>query len=169
MIRAAILTLCLAGALAGCGASSSKSSFSASSATITAPTKPAPAMRPAPAKRPKPIVKIVHSQYGQILADNRGQAFYAFAKENSGRSQCYGACATRWPPVLAKGKLAAGPGAQTRLLGSTRRTDGRLQLTYAGHPLYYYDADRPGRVLCQGAEEFGGLWLVVRGSGQPVR
>ena len=115
------------------------------------------------------MVKVVHSQYGPVLADKRGQAFYVFAKEDTSRSQCYGECATRWPPVLGKGKLVAGSGAHGRLLGTTRRTDGKLQLTYGGHPLYYYDVDRPGRILCQGAEEFGGLWLVVRGSGQPVR
>lgn len=114
-------------------------------------------------------MKVVHSQYGPILADKRGQALYAFSKEHTSRSQCYGDCATRWPPVLAIGKLVTGSGAPGRLLGTTRRTDGKLQLTYGGHPLYYYDADRPGRILCQGAEEFGGLWLVVRGSGQPVR
>jgi predicted lipoprotein with Yx(FWY)xxD motif len=111
---------------------------------------------------------VVSSQYGHILADRRGQAFYLFAKEHSGRSQCYGACATTWPPVLAKGTPAAGQGAESRLLGNTRRRDGKLQLTYAGHPIYYYAGDSPGRVLCQGANEFGGLWLVLQPSGQPV-
>jgi predicted lipoprotein with Yx(FWY)xxD motif len=70
--------------------------------------------------------------------------------------------------VVVKGKPQARPGAQSRLLGTTRRSDGRLQLTYGGHPLYYYDADSPGRVLCQGVSEFGGLWLVVRSNGTPL-
>ena len=81
-------------------------------------------------------VKVVQSQYGSVLADKRGQAFYAFGKDSGARSQCYGACASRWPPALAKGKLVAGAGAHARLLGRTRRGDGRLQLTYAGHPLF---------------------------------
>ena len=51
---------------------------------------------------------------------------------------------------------------------TTRRTDGKLQLTYAGHPMYYYAGDAPGRILCQGVTEFGGLWLVVRASGKAV-
>jgi predicted lipoprotein with Yx(FWY)xxD motif len=113
-------------------------------------------------------VKIVASQYGRILADNRGQALYLFGKESSTQPRCYGDCAVRWPPVIAKGEPAAGPGAVARLLGTTRRRDGRLQLTYAGHPVYYYVEDSPGRVLCQNVNEFGGQWLIVRPSGRPV-
>jgi predicted lipoprotein with Yx(FWY)xxD motif len=70
--------------------------------------------------------------------------------------------------VLADGTPRAGPGADGRLLGASRRTDGKMQLTYAGHPMYYYAGDAPGRILCQGVNEFGGLWLVVRPSGKPV-
>jgi predicted lipoprotein with Yx(FWY)xxD motif len=113
-------------------------------------------------------VKVVSSQYGPVLADRRGQAFYLFASEKTARSRCYGACEQRWPAVLARGRPRAGPGAKSRLLGTTRRTDGRLQLTYAGHPMYYYLGDAPGRILCQGVDEFGGLWLVVRSNGKPV-
>jgi predicted lipoprotein with Yx(FWY)xxD motif len=70
--------------------------------------------------------------------------------------------------VLATGTPRAGPGGQSRLVGTTRRSDGKFQLTYAGHPMYYYDGDAPGRILCQGVTEFGGLWLVVRPNGKPV-
>ena len=113
-------------------------------------------------------MKVVSSQYGPVVADRRGEAFYLFASEKSSRSRCYGACMERWPPVLANGTPRAGPGSHPRLLGTTRRTDGKVQLTYAGHPMYYYAGDAPGRILCQGVEEFGGLWLVVRPSGKPV-
>jgi predicted lipoprotein with Yx(FWY)xxD motif len=65
--------------------------------------------------------------------------------------------------------LAPGRGASRSLLGTTRRRDGTRQLTYAGRPLYYYAADPVGQVLCQNVREFGGLWLVVRGSGALVR
>ncbi|MGZ4184258.1 MAG: COG4315 family predicted lipoprotein [Solirubrobacteraceae bacterium] len=113
-------------------------------------------------------MKVVNSQYGRVLADGRGQAFYLFASEKTRRSRCYGACEQRWPPVLARGTPRAGPGGRSGLLGTTRRTDGHMQLTYAGHPMYYYDGDAPGRILCQGVNEFGGLWLVVRPNGKPV-
>jgi predicted lipoprotein with Yx(FWY)xxD motif len=162
--------------VAGCGGQANKGSESGATAnaasTTPANTSAAASTTPAATKhrgRAKGTkVKVVRSQYGPVVADGRGQAFYLFASEKSGRSQCYGACAQRWPPVLANGKPRAGPGGKSRLLGTTRRTDGKVQLTYGGHPMYYYDGDAPGRILCQGVNEFGGLWLVVRSNGKPV-
>ena len=113
-------------------------------------------------------IRVVDSQYGSILAARRGQAVYLFDKETSPRSRCYGACARAWPPVLTKGRPVAGRGAKSSLLGTTRRRDGRRQVTYGGRPLYFYVADAPGRVLCHDVEEFGGTWLVLRSSGRPV-
>ena len=115
-------------------------------------------------------VAVRSSAYGPILFDGRGKALYVFTKDRPGKSLCSGACAVRWPPFLVGGKVAVGRGAMARLLGTIRRADGTRQVAYAGRPLYYYVGDRkPGQVLCQGASEFGGLWLVVRGSGKPVR
>jgi hypothetical protein len=75
----------------------------------------------------------------------------------------------RSPDVVAKRPLAAGSGTGDRL-GAVRRADGRLQVTYAGHPLYYYVGDRrPGQVLCQAVVEFGGTWYVVAPNGQAIR
>jgi predicted lipoprotein with Yx(FWY)xxD motif len=164
--------------LAGCGGGDLQSSETAStSATDAAAREPTRARTDQAAKSPRvarakqakgTTVKVVGSQYGPIVSDGRGQAFYAFARETSSRSRCYGACAQRWPPVITKGRPRAGPGGHKRLLGTTRRADGRLQVTYSGHPMYYYLGDAPGRILCQGVNEFGGLWLVVRASGKPV-
>jgi predicted lipoprotein with Yx(FWY)xxD motif len=70
--------------------------------------------------------------------------------------------------VLTKGRPVAGKGAKASLLGTTRRRDGKKQVTYDGQPLYYYVADAPGRVLCHDVEEFGGTWLVLRSSGKAV-
>jgi predicted lipoprotein with Yx(FWY)xxD motif len=113
-------------------------------------------------------IKAIDSQFGTILGDGRGQAIYVFDKEQSGRSECYGDCARAWPPVLAKGRPVAGRGVRKRLLGTTRRRNGKRQVTYDGHPLYYYVDDGPGRVLCHNVVEFGGLWLVVRPDGTPA-
>lgn len=113
-------------------------------------------------------IKAVGSEYGRVVADRRGEAFYLFDKEKGRRSQCYGACAQAWPPVLTKGKPRAGKGVKARLLGTTRRKNGKLQVTYKGHPLYYYVDDSPGTILCQNVAEFGGLWLVVKPNGNPV-
>jgi predicted lipoprotein with Yx(FWY)xxD motif len=114
-------------------------------------------------------VTVQGSKYGRILFDGRGFVLYAFTHDQRNRSTCSGACATAWPPYLVKRAPAARSVAKTRLLGTTRRSDGTRQLTYAGRPLYYYVGDRkPGQILCQGVKEFGGLWQVVRPSGVPV-
>jgi predicted lipoprotein with Yx(FWY)xxD motif len=88
----------------------------------------------------------------------------------SAASTCYGACAAAWPPyVIAKRPSNAAREAHARLVGSVRRRDGRLQLRYAGHPVYYYVGDRrPGQVLCQAVPEFGGTWYVVAPSGNAI-
>jgi predicted lipoprotein with Yx(FWY)xxD motif len=114
------------------------------------------------------VVKVVSSDYGPVVADRKGEAFYLFDKENSKKSECYGDCATAWPPLLTKGAPRAGKGAKQKLLGTTKRRNGKLQVTYAGHPLYYYKDDTPGNILCQNVDEFGGLWLVVKPNGKPV-
>jgi predicted lipoprotein with Yx(FWY)xxD motif len=110
------------------------------------------------------------SPYGRVLFDGRGYVLYAFTRDAKGRSACYGACAKAWPVYYAKGALRAGNGAKGSLLGTTRRRDGRRQITYAGRPLYYYVGDtKAGQIRCQNVTEFGGTWLVVRPSGKLVR
>ena len=118
----------------------------------------------------RPTVKTGSSQYGRMVFDGRGFALYAFTRDRRGPSRCYGACARAWPPYIVKSALRAGPGTKRSLLGTVRRRDGRRQLTYAGRPLYYYVGEkRPGQVLCQNVSEYGGLWLIVRGTGRLVR
>ena len=115
-------------------------------------------------------VKAATSRFGQILFDGRGFVLYGFTRDPRGRSVCSGACAQAWPPYIVASKPAAGAGVNAKLLGTTRRADGKLQATYAGKPLYYYVGDRkPGQILCQNVQEFGGLWLVVRPNGLLVR
>jgi predicted lipoprotein with Yx(FWY)xxD motif len=114
-------------------------------------------------------IKVADSQYGPILFDSSNQAIYLFDKENSATSQCYGACAEAWPPVLTKGEPRDGDGVDAKLLGTTERDDGAVQVTYNDQPLYYYVEDPPGEVLCHNVEEFGGLWLVVESGGEAVQ
>jgi predicted lipoprotein with Yx(FWY)xxD motif len=122
----------------------------------------------AAAKGPK--LRLVDSNYGSILANGRGRALYLFTADRGKQSNCSGDCATAWPPYIVKSKPIAGRGVNSGKIGTTRRTDGRLQVTYAGRPLYYYIQDNePGEVLCQAVSEFGGLWYVVRSSGKAVR
>jgi predicted lipoprotein with Yx(FWY)xxD motif len=124
----------------------------------------------APAKDPSPTLTVRSSAYGPILFDGRGRALYAFTRDRrGGRSTCYGACATAWPPYVVRGALAVGAGARRSLLRTVPRRNGSRQVTYAGRPLYYYVDDGRFQVKCQNVDEFGGLWLVVRGSGKLVR
>ena len=115
-------------------------------------------------------VTVRSSQWGRILFDKNRRALYAFTRDPRGKTVCNGACAVAWPPYIASGRLRAGAGAKTSLLGTTKRRDGKRQVTYAGRALYYYVGDRkPGEVRCQNVFEFGGLWLVMRPNGRLVR
>jgi predicted lipoprotein with Yx(FWY)xxD motif len=136
-------------------------------ATSAASVLAAPDMAARATTRPTVVVR--SSDYGRILFDGGNRALYAFTHDRKGKSTCYGACADVWPPYIVRRTLRAGTGATQAKLGTTRRRDGRLQLTYAGRPLYYYVHDGKGQVRCQNVSEYGGLWLVVRGSGRLVR
>jgi predicted lipoprotein with Yx(FWY)xxD motif len=126
--------------------------------------------RSTPAAAAGASVAVGTSSFGPILFDGRGYALYAFTRDPARRATCYGACAKAWPPYLVKARPSAGKGVRAALLGTVRRADGKLQATYSARALYHYVGDtKPGVVLCQNVEEFGGLWLVVRGSGALVR
>ena len=168
MRRFALLLLPLAAValmVAGCGDDDSDGSASGSDPAMQ--KSEGGAMREEASMTAKGTrVKVVSSDYGRVIADGKGEAFYLFDKEGSKKPRCYGACASVWPPVLTKGKPVAGSGAKQSLLGTTKRANGKLQVTYAGHPLYYYVDDSPGTILCHDVAEFGGLWLVVKPDGQ---
>jgi predicted lipoprotein with Yx(FWY)xxD motif len=129
-----------------------------------------PESAPAEAKkRTGKRVTLHRSDYGKIISDGRGRALYLFTRDDE-KSRCYGACADAWPPFLTKGAPRAGDRVRQKLLGTVRRKDGRKQVTYNGHPLYYYVGDSaPGEVLCQAVYEYGGWWYVVKRSGEPVK
>jgi predicted lipoprotein with Yx(FWY)xxD motif len=114
-------------------------------------------------------LRVVASKYGKVIADSKGEALYLFTRDGRGPSRCYGACAKAWPPLLTSGKPRVGKGLPASRVGTTRRRDGKLQVTYRGQPLYYYVQDKPGLILCQDVNEFGGDWLVVAPSGRAVR
>ena len=109
------------------------------------------------------------SQLGRILVDAHGRTLYLFAKDKKGKSACSGACAAYWPPVIASGKPRAVAGAKASLLGTTRRADGRLQVTYRHHPLYRYAGDASkGMTGGQGLDDFGGKWWVLSPAGNKI-
>lgn len=105
------------------------------------------------------------------LTTAKGLAVYLFAPDTDGTSHCYGGCANAWPPVPAGTKLATVSGkVDDSLVGTTKRTDGSTQLTYAGHPLYRYAGDaEPGQTTGQGLDASGGLWWLVAPKGAAIK
>ncbi len=106
------------------------------------------------------------SEFGTMLWGPKRQAIYVFQRDRRNVSNCYGSCATAWPPVYTTGTPRAGRGTKRSLLGTIRRRDGKRQVTYAGRPLYYYVNEGPGKVLCHNVNLNGGLWWVVGPSGK---
>ena len=106
---------------------------------------------------------------GKFLAGSQGRTMYLFEADKSGASTCTGACAATWPPVTTAGTPMAGSGVEQSLLGTTKRSDGTEQVTYNGHPLYYFAADTgAGMAKGQGSKEFGAGWYVVDAKGSKV-
>jgi predicted lipoprotein with Yx(FWY)xxD motif len=105
---------------------------------------------------------------GKVLVGANGRTLYLFTADKGAKSSCYGQCATYWPPLIA-GKLTAGAGLNASLLGTTKRKDGKLQVTYHGHPLYFFAADKKaGDIKGQGFVHFGGTWWTVSAAGAKV-
>lgn len=106
---------------------------------------------------------------GQILVDGSGRTLYLFVADTGTTSTCYNACATNWPPLLTSGAPIAGTGVTAALLGTTTRTDASVEVTYAGHPLYYFVGDtRAGAITGQAQNSNGGLWYVVGPDGKQI-
>jgi predicted lipoprotein with Yx(FWY)xxD motif len=106
---------------------------------------------------------------GSFLTDGSGRAVYLWSKDTMDKSACSGACAGAWPPVPASGKLTASGGAKTSDLGTITRSDGSKQVTYDGHPLYFFAGDSgAGQITGQGSNGFGAKWWLVAPSGAEI-
>ena len=114
-------------------------------------------------------VKLTSSHLGRILVDDNGRTLYLFEADTNGKSTCSGTCATTWPP-LTTASPTAGSGVDGGALATTTRADGTQQVTYHGHPLYYYDGDgsSAGSTKGEGLSTFGGTWYAVGGTGKGV-
>ncbi len=120
-----------------------------------------------PATRAEIVAR--RSPFGRVLFDANGQVVYVFENDRANRSNCTSAeCVTAWPPVLTRERPSAGAGARSGLLGTIRRADGGLQVTYNGRPLYFYEHEGRGEIKCHNVELHGGLWWVVTAGGDPA-
>lgn len=150
-----LIAVALIAAVVSCGGSAAQSATSPAPATSAAVATVAVASNP---------------NLGRILVDGNGRTLYLFEADKGSSSACYGACATYWPPLLTGGAPAAGNGANPSLLGTTRRTDGTTEVTYAGHPLYYVVTDHnPGDATGQSVNNFGAAWYVVGADGNKIQ
>jgi len=111
-------------------------------------------------------VTLHKTKIGNVLATSSGRTLYLFMKDRNGKSACYGKCATYWPPLMKKGALRAAAGVKANLLGTTKRKNGKAQVTYRGHPLYLFKLDHAaGQIAGQRQDFFGGKWYAVSASG----
>ncbi len=103
---------------------------------------------------------------GSVLVDSEGMTLYEYTPDKGTTSTCYGECESFWPPLAAKGKPSGGEGVMASALGTTKRKDGAMQVTYHGHPLYTFAEDsEPGEA---NGNEFEGIWFVLNEAGEPV-
>jgi predicted lipoprotein with Yx(FWY)xxD motif len=150
--------------LAACGSSGAAST--GASTPAAGGTSPATSQQSGTNTATATTTIMTHStSKGTVLATARGRTIYWFAIDTASMSNCTGSCATYWPPVLGKAAAAAG----TTLMhgfGTITRTDGKVQATYDGHPLYTYAADSaPGQISGDGLNVSGGLWWAMTPSG----
>ena len=112
------------------------------------------------------MLKVEKTSIGKVVANSKGHTLYMFRGDKGTTSKCYGNCATYWPPLLTSGKPVAGPGIKASLLGTTKRTDGKLQVTYKKHPLYTFLEDKSvGQTRGEGSKAFGAGWYALTPTG----
>jgi predicted lipoprotein with Yx(FWY)xxD motif len=148
------------------------SSGASSSSTGAASSSPAGASSSGSAAASgsgKTVITTASASGSTFLTDGSGRAVYLWAKDTGDASTCTGACAGAWPPVTATGTVTASGSAMTSDLGTITRSDGTKQVTYDGHPLYYFAGDSgPGTATGQGSDNFGAKWWLVAPSGSDV-
>jgi len=158
--RLVALALASALVLAACGSSSSSTSTTSSASTT-----------PSSSPRPASVVATKTTSLGTFLVDAKGRALYLWDADHGSKSTCSGACAQAWPPLTTTAATPKASGAtKASLLGTTKRADGSREVTYAGHPLYYYEGDTtPGQTTGQGSDSFGSPWWVVSPAGKAIQ
>jgi predicted lipoprotein with Yx(FWY)xxD motif len=139
-------------AIAGCGGGSSTPSSGAT-----------------PSARSGASITLSHSKLGSFLTDGNGRTLYLFEADKTSASSCYSTCASLWPPLKSTGAVRTASPVLASELGTTKRTDGTTEVTYHGHPLYYYAGDsKPGDTTGQALNQFGAKWYVVSRNGSKI-
>jgi predicted lipoprotein with Yx(FWY)xxD motif len=167
-----ILAVLAAGSIAACGGSDNSSSTSSSPNSNTSNSGGGGAYGAAPKATDTPAasgavsLKTAKGDPGTFLVDSSGRSLYLFEADKGDKSTCNDACAAAWPPLTTTGAPTAGDGVQASLLGTSKRDDGTMEVTYNGHPLYYFAGDKSaGETKGQGVDGFGAEWYVVAPNG----
>ncbi|HEY3553345.1 MAG TPA: hypothetical protein VGK66_06610 [Solirubrobacterales bacterium] len=156
-------------AVAGCGGGNDSTAEEAPKEASTQSTTTA--ANPEPHRPKKGSWGVVFAAFaahsGIILFDLSGHTLYRFDGDKGSRSTCYGACAKAWPPALTEGKIRV-VDAPRKLAGTTKRKDGAIQLTFAGHPLYTHSGEPGGQLKGNGVTAFGAKWHALRRNGEDL-
>ncbi len=155
-IGAVVASVTAALLVAACGGSSNSSSSTSASASS----------KPASSNSAALMISTAKGSVGTYLTGSAGRALYLFAADHSDKSMCSGTCAQNWPPVTASSMPRAAAGVNASDFGTTTRSDGAKQVTYKGHPLYYYLGDpSSGTTSGEGSSAFGAEWWLVTPAG----
>jgi predicted lipoprotein with Yx(FWY)xxD motif len=164
----AALAVTVALVLAACGGSGSSSSSGSSSTPGYGTAKPSTS-NSANSSAAASVLSTKTSSLGTFLVDGNGRALYLWDADHGSKSTCSGVCAQAWPPLTTTTTPKAGGAVKASLLGTTKRADGSREVTYAGHPLYYFAGDTaPGQTTGQGSNGFGAPWWVVTPAGKAI-
>jgi predicted lipoprotein with Yx(FWY)xxD motif len=154
-LRQAAILVGLALSVVACGSDSTTAPGSSSAATVPTTQAPTSAAASSAAAGGGAVVGVGTVSKGQVLVGAGGRTLYLFTADTGSQSTCTGACAQNWPPLTTTGSPTAGTGATQSLLGTSTRTDGSVQVTYNGHPLYYFASDtKAGDANGEGVNDF---------------
>jgi predicted lipoprotein with Yx(FWY)xxD motif len=172
LVAAPVLALAVALVVAACGGSSSSNSASTGSSaggTTTSASVASASASSGTAKETALTIGSTSGSTGTYLVGASGRAVYLWLGDKSGMSNCTGSCASAWPPVTTKTSPSAGSGVTASDLGTISRAGGVKQVTYNGHPLYYFAGDSgSGTTSGQGSDGFGAKWWLVAPSGSAI-
>ena len=170
LVAAALFATACGSASTGAGNPYGAPPASPSASPVAVPSASPSPVTPGPKVATGTKIDVGSTRLGRVLVDGKGRTLYLFAADTGTKSTCNSsACVQYWPPLLTTGAPQAGAGVNAGLLGTTRRQDGTTEVTYAGHPLYYFISDnKAGDVTGQGINGFGGPWYVVSPSGMRI-
>jgi predicted lipoprotein with Yx(FWY)xxD motif len=168
VIKATVFLGVAALLVAGCASKKSNSAAASSASATTAAAAAASGAAAGGSAAPAgpATVDVKTGALGAYLTDASGNTLYLYTPDTTSTSTCYGQCVAFWPAFVTSAAPQAGSGADASLLGTSKRTDGTTQVTYNGHPLYFFKNDKAaGDVTGQGKE---GTWFVVSPAGKQI-